>query len=241
MQAVKSVNEAIVDNMQLTNPRFGDWFERESRRNDPQSVSPPALEVRAMLEAGAGLDYLHSYFSTASAGSNICGQAAIATVLDYYGLDAYGLPRDRQDPRDGRLHWDNDAIIRKIASQFPPDVLWGLMGSSKELIVQALRNFGFRAQAGYSGVGSLGWGDQWEAMKRWVAAQLPVIALLDTGAIGGDFGQAHWVVVYRIDGNDVTVANWVRLPVIPVDQFLHAWHCQFLPLGSNHCGVYPQR
>lgn len=212
---------------------------RSGQEGHVVAVHPTLNEVDDGLSTG--LDYLHAYRnSRPNIDKNTCGQAAIATILDHHGIDPFGLERSTYDEHDAKYYWDDGRVIDSIKSKFPPDVVFGL-GTSGGRLIDAFKTYGLKAQCGFSGIGSIGWGDQWTTLQRWVAAKHPVPVILDTGAIGGSAGAAHWAVVYKVDDSCVHIGNWARMPVVDQQTFLHAWHCQFLPYGFNHCGVYAQR
>ncbi|GAA3573394.1 hypothetical protein GCM10022419_062950 [Nonomuraea rosea] len=160
-----------------------------------------------------------------------------STILDFHGLDPFSLARPRLGV-DGKQHWDDGEIIDAlIANGHGPDVLFGL-GSTGGGIVNALTAYGLNAEAGWSGAFSGGWQDQWRTLLSYVELGRPVPVCLDLGAIGGGWYTAHWAVAYRIENDTVFLGNCPWMPQVPVAQFLHAWHCWFLPFGFNHLGVY---
>jgi hypothetical protein len=66
------------------------------------------------------IDYLHSYHSSRPRVDwNRCGQAAVATLFDYHGLDPYGLNKPIYDENDGHRHWADGEIIDRICEDFP--------------------------------------------------------------------------------------------------------------------------
>jgi hypothetical protein len=169
---------------------------------------------------------------------NTCGQAAIATITDFHGLNPYGLGRTRIWTGDGQLYWDDgEAIDSIINGGFGPDVVFG-WGTTGGRITDALRSYGLTAEVGYSGLFSAGWENQWSTLQSYLAADLPVPVLVDLGGIGGPWYTAHWPVAYGFDGSRVFLANCGWNPAPEVDAFLHAWHAWFLPYGFNHCAVY---
>ena len=162
---------------------------------------------------------------------NTCGQAAIASITDFHGLNPYNLPRVGQ-------YWDDGtAIDAVINGGFGADVIFG-WGTTGGRIRDALNSYGLHAEVGYSGLFSAGWEDQWEALKRYVTQRLPVPVLVDVGALGGSWWTAHWPIVYRIEGGQVYLGNPIGSAMVDEATFLSAWHCWFLPYGFNHCAVY---
>ncbi|MFF1713144.1 hypothetical protein [Streptomyces sp. NPDC058268] len=195
---------------------------------------PPSNDL--MPAALAQLTVLHAYRNSRAQDWNTCGQAAMATVLDFHGRDPFGLGRPSHGV-DGKQHWDDGEIIDAlVGAGFGPDVVFGL-GSTGGRIRDAVQNYGLTAEVGWSGAFSGGWQDQWRTLKAYVELGRPVPVCVDLGALGGDWYTAHWAIAYRIENGTVHLGN-CRMPQIPERQFLHAWNCWFLPIGFNHCGVY---
>lgn len=209
------------------NPEFAEWLRRQLKK--PTLTAPE----RGPMATG-GIPYLHGYRNSAS---NNCGQAAIATVLDFYGKEI-GVPRSLPDSKDGKNHWQDATALEKIARDgFTPDVVAGAFGTSGGRIRDAFAHYGLRnCNVGFSGVNDIGWGDCWTNLQNWVTSGHPCPALVDVGTLGGQWWAAHWPVVYRIDDQNVYVTNWLT-PSIPKDTFLAAWACHWLPYGYNHCFV----
>ena len=76
---------------------------------------------------------------------NRCGQAAVATLLDYHKLDPYALKKPNYDGKDCRLHWVDGEIIDRICEDFPPNHLFGLFGTTPCQLERALRYAGLEA------------------------------------------------------------------------------------------------
>ncbi|MEV0385560.1 hypothetical protein [Nonomuraea sp. NPDC050643] len=202
-------------------------------------VGPPGDAAGQAAVAGMQLTVLHAYRNNRPQDWNTCGQAAIATVLDFHGRDPFGLPRPRLGV-DGKQHWDDGEIIDALQNAgYRPDVVFGL-GSTGGLIRDALLANGLSAGVGWSGAFSGGWQDQWRTLQAYVALGRPVPVCVDLGVFGGSYFTAHWAVAYRIENDTVHLANCPWAPQVPVARFLQAWHCWFLPIGFNHCGVYAQ-
>jgi hypothetical protein len=183
------------------------------------------------------MDYLHSYRNVRPwVDWNRCGQAAVATVLDYHGLDPYGLSRPLYDERDGRYHWDDGEIIDRIKEEFPPDHAFGLFGTTPERIRDALASAGLEAcTASSRGVRE---GLRiWEEVKSSAAAGQPVIVIMDLGKLGGRPFTAHWGVVYGVRHSTVRLAN-TGMSRVPEELFLRAFRCRFMLPPFNHCAVF---
>jgi hypothetical protein len=203
--------------------------------------SQAKLHVRWTIEAhpGGGIGYLHSYHSSRPRVDwNRCGQAAVATLLDYHGLDPYGLNKPVYDENDGRRHWADGEIIDRIGDDLPPDHLFGLFGTTPGRLKRALRFAGLDARW----VASTNKGERrqriWEAIKTSVEADLPVIVAMDMGRLGGRPLSAHWGVVYRIEDSNVHLANTKNVTMAPEARFLRVFECWFMSPRFHHCAVF---
>ena len=184
------------------------------------------------------LYHLHSYHSVRLRKDwNRCGQAAVATLLDFHGLDPFSLEKLVHDPKDGCLHWEYGEIVPRIVRKFPPDHLFGLFGTTARQIETALASFGLKPRIARSWNATEGRRILAE-IKRSTRSGLPVIVLLDMGKLGGRPFGAHWVVVYRVEGSVFHLANCGRAPTVPEDRLLRAFRCRFMLGGLNHCAVF---
>lgn len=167
-----------------------------------------------------GWQTLHEYRNTKDP---FCGQAATAMILDHAGLNPLGLPLTVPNPADGRLHPENDAFVKGIAKAFPPDLAFGLAGSSPARLAMILQTYGMRSHISTSG--------DFGGLRTWVEAGWPVAALVNAGYLWNQALVLHWVVVYRIDADYV----WVGNPLngqhrIAIDKFMGAWECKGFPI-----------
>ncbi len=199
----------------------------------------PRREGETMREDLAReIDHLHSYYgSRPIVDFNKCGQAAVATVLDHYGLDPYGLERPVYDANDGRYHWRDGQIIDQIKHRFPPDNFFGLFGTTGAQIANALAYAGLETRVTYSADADTG-GEIWEEVKRWANEGFPVVVIMDRGKLGGPPFVAHWGVVYKVAASRVHLANTKGMPVVSETRFLRAFRCRFMPDQFNHCAVF---
>ena len=182
---------------------------------------------------------MHSYHSLRPRVDwNRCGQAAVAALLDYHGLDPYGLKKPIYDEKDGRHHWAGGEIIDRICEEFPPNHLFGLFGTTPGQLTKALRAAGL--EASWVASRNEGEGRQriWKEVKRSVEAGLPVIVIMDMGKLGGRPLAAHWGVIYRIEDSTVHLANTKNITMVPEARFLCAFKCWFMPPRFHHCGVF---
>ena len=185
------------------------------------------------------IPYLHAYVnSRANVDWNTCGTAAIATISDYWGRNPYGLPRTVYDWRAGRYYWNDGQAIDAVKNAgFGPDVVFG-WGTTAGRISDALRSYGLNASVGYSGFFSWGWENLWQSVQNYLYWNRPVPVMIDLGAIGGPAWGVHWAIAYKIEGGRIYLGNCGWNPTPPVNDFLNAWHCWFLPYGFNHAAVY---
>lgn len=195
------------------------------------------------MDEAAGSEYLHSYAGTRRfADYNTCGQAAVAALLDYHALDPFGLRKTVHDARDGRYHWPDDRVIDRVKETFPPDNLFGLFGTTGDTIAEALAHAGLHARVASSADLQRGRGI-WESAKQHANAGNPVVAIVDRGKLGGRPFTAHWVVVHKVAGSRVYLANYRKgttTVVVPEATFVRAFRCRFAPavFGLNHCAVF---
>lgn len=185
------------------------------------------------------ITYLHAYRQLRDdVDWNTCGQAAIATITDYWGRNPFCLPRDTYDDRNGRWYWNDGRAIDAVKnSGYGPDVPYGY-GTTGGRINDALRSYGMWSEVGFSGWGTWGWEDQWRKLKSYLYYNRPVPVLLDMGRMGGTAWAHHWAPAYRYANGRVYLGNCGSLGSPTESQFLSAWHCPALPYGFNHCGVY---
>jgi hypothetical protein len=58
------------------------------------------------------INYLHCYRNyRPNVNWNTCGQAAIATITDYWGRNPYNLDRPVRDGIDGLYYWDDGQAV----------------------------------------------------------------------------------------------------------------------------------
>jgi hypothetical protein len=185
------------------------------------------------------IDYLHCYVNDRQdVDWNTCGQAAIATITDYWGLNPYGLSRIERDWNNNLYYWeDGQAIDAIINGGYGPDVVFG-WGTTGGRITDALRSYGLNASVGYSGFSSWGWQDLWQALQDYLNWNCPVPVMIDLGAISDAWWTVHWAIAHKIADGRVYLGNCVWNSSPTIDDFLHAWHCWYNPYGFNHCAVY---
>lgn len=218
-------------------------FESLAEPNVPVPQPAPSADFKAA--SLPALSSYHSYFDK-SGTSNTCGQAAVAGVADFLGIDII--------PPEADGHWDNDTVIQTIiGAGWGPDVALGF-GSTGGGIANALTYYGAKnVSCGYVGAGGLAcqfgmsWEECWSTVQTWVNAGYPIPVLVDIGTIST--GQkplvGHWPVMIDCGGGTVTLANMTRsAPVKQVSEevFLRAWNYLLGGVcGFSHCYVTAQR
>lgn len=130
--------------------------------------------------------------------ANVCGQAACATLLTYCGYQAANIQ-----------------TLRRIEASHPPDVLWGVFGTSSGRIGEILRAYGAHNLEEVSTV---------DALKRRTSQLCPVICLIQNseGVLGLGDG-AHWFVVFAHDNDGVSVTNYGGTRHLPWTTFEKLW------------------
>ena len=201
-------------------------------------LSAAYLEFSARLHGQRQLADFHAYVNAGDANYNTCGQAAIASVADFYGRDPYSLPRSV----DGKW-WNDDDIINAIKNDgLGPDMPFGF-GTSGGRIATALKRYGLDATVKWSVFGNE-WSVLWNDLQSALYWGRPTPVLIDMGIAGErqptPFGYTplpHWPIAWRYSGGEVYLAN-STVSRVPLDQFLAAWHCWYLPAGFNFCVVF---
>ncbi|MBO9539603.1 hypothetical protein J7643_03320 [bacterium] len=169
----------------------------------------------------AGWQHLHVY---TNGDSNHCGQAAAAMMLAHADLNPLNLNRRIQDPVDSRWYASNADWIDGLTAKYPPDVLFGLAGTSPGRLVEMLEAFGMRTHFSTSA-------DDTAGLERWVSAGWPVATLVDAQALWGGEASLHWIVVYGMDQRQVLAGNtFDGKRAIPLDKFRRAWECAGYPI-----------
>src|SRR4051812_20232021 len=105
-----------------------------------------------------------------------CGLAAAATALRY-------------------RHQFSDSRLTSLEDRFPPDILFGLFGSSKGRVCEILSAHGcpWREIEGK------------DALKRSIRHRKPVLVML---SLPGHLAAGHWMVAYAYDGHHVHLTNY---------------------------------
>lgn len=109
-----------------------------------------------------------------------CGQAAIATVLTFYGK----LPQD-----------DSGQTVTDIWNAYEPNVPGD--GTNWDQMQRAIEGYGMNAY----------WGTGEEELKSYIRGGRPAIVMVDVGAVSNRWG-GHWIVAYAFDDYGIYVTNW---------------------------------
>lgn len=188
-----------------------------------------------------GLPYVYSYNNFAKSGENTCGQAAMATIADFFGLNPYGLPAGRQQyAKDQRPHYDNEEFVGRLFKQFPPSMSIPFVEEKvtvREDLIRAFRSWGLQVEENYAAAYEQDGGPHPAALRSWIhKSRLPAVVLLDNGAWAGpeERFKLHWAVVYGWDDNNVHWASWHTEIIMPWKQFVPTWRCHFLPYPNNY-------
>jgi hypothetical protein len=161
-------------------------------RGMPQGEAKPKERGNSILPGFAtGVTYygtggIFQYTNDGTPDTNrACGQAAIATILTYYGIK----------PKDTGY-----SVINEVYSRYGPDIAWGILGTSWQQMGRALSGYGVPYNW-YSGEAGL---------RNALNQSKPCIVMLDVGAIpeeGWGWG-GHWVVAYGYDAYNIYLTNW---------------------------------
>lgn len=201
-------------------------------------MSGKSTEFQNISAARSGLPYIYGFENTnpssyGQKNGNNCGQAAIATIVEYWKKNVHShIKRNRYNNRDQRYYPDNDAFVEAIEYDYPPDLLFGHFGTSKERIQDALIDYGMdNVNVYYDRGGNPAGQRELDILINWLENRYPVIVLLDLGPLDGKHWAFHYVVVYHYDGSDFYITN--PYDKVPFDDFIQSWWCKGLPQGNN--------
>lgn len=176
--------------------------------------------AHAGTPTASGASYLRSYFNDPPrTAKNVCGQAAIAAMLDFHQVHRLTVERTEYDDADGRIHWPNSEAINAVWAHYPPDCLFGFAGTSPGRIVEALRSWGLSAEGLQPG-DELGRQQLWQRVEDHVGSGLPVITIVNRSKVvarhdpatlinrlRNRLPMAHWAIVHKVDDLHAYVAN----------------------------------
>lgn len=172
---------------------------------------------------------------TVPGADNWCGQAAVWSLVKYWG-------------RHGGL--SDQALIDDIYTRFGPDFLQPFVnaGTSPFRIEEALRAYGLRTHIAHvpvwHGGGFVNPLNQpvWQTYRawiedKWINAGFPAITLVDSGMVGGPGYNLHWVVTSRV-GATARVHNHLaggyHDEEMVTARFHEAWEVRFIPVTQIH-------
>lgn len=168
------------------------WLEAVTSVTQPVAGEIPAdAEGSSLTPPPGSIGRAHLYQYTNSGVKpdqqfNACGQAAMATVLSAVGVKP-------EDP--------TNAVMQALYDRFPPDIVFGYLGTSYRRVEQALTAHG----VGWT------WQEGEQRLQEALRAGHLAVVMLDVGATDdegwGSIG-GHWTVVYAMDDAHVYLSNW---------------------------------
>ena len=165
------------------------------------------------------------YFAQETTSNNGCGQAAVASIVDFYHAGPYAGRPD---------------IVSAIYAHNPPDTPGAAFGSTPGHVENICQAVGLQHWRTY------GPGNAETALKEQALDKgLLMIVLLDLGKLGDSWWTFHYPVAYGYDENGVHLTNMVASSfggngeqVVPWSTFMDAWHCWTLPSGDwQYAGI----
>ncbi len=177
----------------------------------------------------------YSYSNLKTQENETCGQAALATLLDYFGLNPFNLPRLRG--QDGRPHFENETFVGALVRRYPPAKILSFRCTTPEQIENALLECGLHCERSAPDAYSDGQESRAE-LTDWIRKhRLPVLTLLDMPKLWPEHYKAytlHWGVIYSVGASGVAMASWHQNWAIEWPRFMASWHCGGLWAGLNY-------
>lgn len=228
-------HEPVTRPVDPDDPELHDWARQHS---DQLTRDWPELSLGRGSAPADPLALAPAFHAYANSRPNVdwnrCGQAAVATILDFHKVDPWGLPRP------DTVHWDSGAAIDAIvADGFGPNFIFG-WGTSGNQMADALRHYGLRANAVTMFPSMGGWSATYGILQSYLNLGLPVPVMVDLGRLAGLNYVFHWAVAYHADANNIHLANCPWNPSPTIAQFEAAWRCDFffVPMDLRFAGVY---
>lgn len=205
-------------------------------------------DVPQALKGVTGRPRLYSYNNVSAPKEDwacSCGHAAIATLLDFHNrVDLHQNLRSVKGQGladDGRLHYPNDLLVRRVFDRHPPVDFFGLRFVTREILIAAFSNAGLRSCEAYPGaLDSVPkkFAGAKTTLCNWIAATgLPVVVLINTKPLGGEDGL-HWGLIHAFDAHGISLASWHEVFHYSWEQFAAAWHCEGWIWPNNFYALY---
>lgn len=230
-EIIKKIEVELNDNLTERNKLLDLW--NQSDEGLTFNILP---EPKMKTESGAlvGLPNFFCYNNYQAQSYNTCGQAVIASYVDYLGKNPYSLSKSYRG-HDGNMHFDPNQILSNVFKDFGPNWPWQNGVTVRETIMAAFKQYGISNNEWYPGAFSNGQDSKTE-LVNWISNyRLPVTVLLDAGKpwLGGNNYSLHWCIVYGFDNSNVYIATWEQTLTVSWNDFMDAWHCWFLPYPNN--------
>lgn len=216
------------------------WERTQAPRAEAATPEPEAGDAFQAQGGLVGLPHFFGYNNYAIQEWNTCGQAVIASFVNWTGKNPYKLQKKWRGP-DGNTHYDPTELIGRVFKDFGPNWPWMNGVTVRETIMGAFNQYGIKNSEWFPGAFSNG-DDARAQLTDWIAKyKKPVIVLVDTGkpifgGSGANFGL-HWCTVYAYDDHGVRIATWDKSYTVPWKPFMEAWHCWFLPYPNNFYAI----
>ena len=162
--------------------------------------------------------------------NNICAQAAVASVLEFWG---------RVGGYASRQH-----LINALCTQWAPDNFGGALGTSSSQIIKMIDAHGLTAKpvnlepwlpGGFiNPANQILWNPHRQRVEEHVKSGNPAICLVKSSKVGSTQWGLHWCVLAEIIGSQVRVCNAFNAVDQYVDrtmslkEFHEAWECDGL-------------
>jgi predicted double-glycine peptidase len=161
---------------------------------------------------------MRNYYANSDTSWNGCGQAAVATLVDYWQrTDLY--------PHVTR---GTSGLVDAIYAQHKTDT-GGWLGCTPGHVQNIFKALGFAT------LRRCGEENAREDLKRSMQAGCPLVVVVDMGKLEGTWQTYHYLIVYGYDNDNVYVRNMIPEGKIdlPWRVFMDAWHCWSLNSTLN--------
>lgn len=179
-----------------------------------------ATRIQNPVGSVYGKGGIFQYVNSDTAYKGSCGQAALATLMVYWGLRNPDIA---------------NSPVNEVCRRYPPGFYGqGDGGTWVGVLERAASHYGLQ----YSWQGG-SWNWNWVTrhnedkakLKHWVARGYPVMVPVDVGKAGWrDGSQAmnglHWTVVFAYDNGGVYLTNWPGGNYCTWSQFMAGWEAE---------------